>query len=389
MHDAEHMSHLAGKTSARAAPTPSGSDATLVQPETAQPQLRPDSDARALRWAVGLLVLGALLAVAPLWAPMLFAVWGAVLVAPLHRWLVHKIHRRKRAAGLATVLLVTAFLAPLVVATLSLSAGAVELGQRLSESKSGTEALRALVSGGGEPVDLRSLDVQQAINLARRHGTSALGAAKLLFGTITAVVVGAVVFVAGFYELLVNGRRAYDWLLERSPLTRPHHHRLANVVAEVGRGLLIGVGLTAVLQGGAATVGYLFTGVPQPLVLGLVTVFAAFIPSVGAGLVWAPVTLGLTLSGRTGAALAMLAVGLFVSTFDNLLRPMLSRHAQLRLPGLLLFISMLGGLVVFGGFGLFLGPLLVRLASEGLSILKEQQEKDARRQAAGFLTDEA
>lgn len=357
-------------------------DSNSPHPEAVSPQANQTHDWLALRWTVGVLVLGALFAMSPLWAPLLFAAWGAILALPLHGWWMHRIHRRKGAAGVVTVLLVIAFLAPVVLATLSLSAAAVELVQRLSQSKNGTEALTALASGGGgtggEALNLRSLNPQQAIDLARRHGASAMGAAKAVFGTATAMIIGAVVFVAGFYELLVNGRRLYDWLLDRSPLSRPHFHRFGSVFVEVGRGLVIGVGLTALLQGGVATVGYLVTGVPQPLVLGMVTVFASLIPSVGSGLVWVPVTIGLALTGRSGAAAVMLGIGVFVSIIDNLLRPMISRYADLRLPGLVVFVAMLGGMLVFGGFGLFLGPLFVRLAVEGLTILKEQRAELGR-----------
>ncbi len=50
---------------------------------------------------------------------------------------------------------------------------------------------------------------------------------------------------------------------------------------------MVGVGLTALSQGAVATIGYLATGVPQALVLGMLTVFASLIPSVGSALVWA------------------------------------------------------------------------------------------------------
>jgi predicted PurR-regulated permease PerM len=67
----------------------------------------------------------------------------------------------------------------------------------------------------------------------------------------------------------------------------------------------------------------------------------------------------------------MLAVGCVVGVVDNVLRPVLARYGQLRLHGLLLFIAMLGGIAVFGAGGLLLGPLFVRLAVEGLNMLRE------------------
>lgn len=327
----------------------------------------------ALRWLVGGLTLAAAAALVPFWAPLLLAAWFAIIVWPLQQRLTKSLHRPKLSAALLTSVLVLVILLPVVVATLSLSGSAMTLGQRVVESKNGAEALKALSSGDSAGFDLKQLDPGHALNLVRQHGATALGAARKIFGAASVVVLGLVVFVAGFYTFLTEGRAAHGWLLERAPLSHAHFHRLANVFTEVARGLVVGVGLTALSQGAVATIGYLVTGVPQALVLGLLTVFASLIPSVGSALVWVPVTAGLALSGRPGAALAMLVIGLFVSVVDNLLRPLFARYAELRMNSLLLFVAMLGGIVLFGTWGLLLGPLLVRWASEGLSMLREQR----------------
>jgi predicted PurR-regulated permease PerM len=326
----------------------------------------------ALRVLVVVLCLVAALTLAPFWAPLVIAAWTAILARPLHRALARRIHRRKSAAALLTVLLVIVFVTPLLVAVLSLSGAAFELGQRLLAASSGTEALRSLASDGRHPtIDFRHLDLRQLVELARQHGASAMGVAKTLFGAATVVALGGVVFVSAFYTFLFEGPRLHEWLLVHAPLPRGQFQRLSNAFAEVGRGLLIGVGLTALLQGGVATIGYFVCGVPQPLVLGLVTVFASLIPSVGSALVWVPVTVGLAVSGRPAAAVAMLVIGSVVGIADNLVRPALSKHGQLQMHGLLLFAAMLGGVAVFGGAGLMLGPLVVRLAIEGLVMLRE------------------
>jgi predicted PurR-regulated permease PerM len=332
----------------------------------------PSNGRPALGWLVAVLCLAGALALAPFWAPVVLAAWSALIARPLYRGLAQRIRRRKGAAALLTVLLVVAFLAPLAVTVLSLSGAALDLGHRLMESKNGTDALRSLAQGGDtSALDFRKLDTQQLMALLQRHGGGAWSVAKGLFGAASVVVVGVVVFVSAFYTLLLQGERLHEWLLLRSPLSRGHFQRLSNVFEEVGRGLLLGVGLTAVLQGAVATVGYLLCGVPQPLVLGLVTVFASLIPSIGSGLVWAPVALGLLVSGRHGAASVMLGIGLVVSVVDNLVRPLIAKLGQLRLHGLLLFMAMLGGMAVFGAGGLLLGPLVVRLAVEGLTMARE------------------
>jgi predicted PurR-regulated permease PerM len=331
-------------------------------PRTARP---------ALQMVAFALSLGTAVALWPFWVPLVLAAWAAVIARPLQQLVARRIHRRKGVAALLTVLMVIAFLTPLVIVTLSLSGAALNLGQRLLASNSGVEALRTLVANGGESFNLRQLNPDGVIELMRQHGASALSVAKTLFGAATFATVGLVIFVAAFYTFLLHGPQLHEWLVVHSPLKRGQFHRLSSTFVEVGRGLLIGVGLTALLQGAAATVGYLALGVPQPLVLGLVTVFASLIPSIGSALVWLPVAAGLALAGRPGAAVAMLLIGCGVSLVDNVLRPLLTKYGQLHLHGLLIFIAMLGGMAVFGPGGLLLGPLLARLAVEALSMLQE------------------
>ena len=347
----------------------------LPQRDAVDPEVPATSQNNALKWLVGALTLAAAAAFVPFWAPLMLAAWGAIIAWPLQQRLSKALRRPKLSAAVLTALLVFAIVLPIAVATLSLSGSAITLAQRLAESKSGADALKTLSSGdtGGFDFNLKQLDPQHAMELIRKHGATALGAARMIFGAASVAVLGLVIFVAGFYTFLTDGKEARDWLLERSPLSHAHFHRLANVFTEAGRGLVVGVGLTALSQGAAATVGYLVTGVPQALVLGLVTVFASLIPSVGAALVWVPVTAGLALTGRPGAALAMLIIGLFVSVVDNLLRPLFARYAEFRMHSLVLFVAMLGGIVLFGTWGLLLGPLLVRWASEGLTMLREQR----------------
>ncbi len=341
---------------------------------TALKRQRPKWDQSVLVGFVFLVCVVALVALLPFWVPVVLAAWTAVLVRPLHQIFAKRIHRRRGAAALVTVLLVVAFLTPVLVIGLSVAGAGVELGQRLLASKSGTEALRSLaVNGDGVNIDVRTLSVDQVVELGRQHGASAMAMAKVLFGAATVTTLAVVVFVSAFYTFLLEGPRLHEWMLTHVPLERGKFHRFTSVFEEVGRGLLVGVGLTAVLQGVVATVGYFACGVPQPLVLGLATIFASLIPSVGSGLVWAPVALGLLISGRPGAAAAMLGVGCVVALVDNVMRPLLTQFGELRMHGLLLFMAMLGGIAVFGASGILLGPLVVRFAVEGLSMLREAE----------------
>jgi predicted PurR-regulated permease PerM len=114
-----------------------------------------------------------------------------------------------------------------------------------------------------------------------------------------------------------------------------------------------------------------------PSCSGFLTLFVSIIPSVGTALVWVPVAIGLAIQGRTGAAIALVAVGiLVVGTIDNMLRPALARSGHLALPSLVVLGAMLGGFALIGGWGLILGPLVIRLAKESIDLAREERQVD-------------
>ncbi|HMJ13186.1 MAG TPA: AI-2E family transporter, partial [Polyangiaceae bacterium] len=334
--------------------------------------------------AVVLLGIAAFVTFVPLWVPLVMAAWTAILAYPLQQRAARKLGGSHRAASVLTVGFVLLAVIPLTLLGVSLATEGIAQVRRIADSPDATKALLSVVSGGaaapGGPAAPTlpsagnlSVGSEQVMNFMRQHGSSTWRTLSTIAGATATALIGVFVFVLGIYAFLVDGKRTYAWLADHAPLSRPHFHRFANAFAETGRGLFIGVGLTAVGQGALATIAYVVLGLPQAAVLGALTTLAAFIPSAGAALVWAPVTAGLALSGRPAAAVAMLVMGLVISIADNFVRPWLSRHGQLRLPTFVLLISMLGGITMFGTWGLVLGPLLVRLTVEGLNILREQR----------------
>lgn len=346
----------------------------------ARPAERRELQASSFHWMLVLVCAAAAVTLVPLWAPLLLASWMAMVVRPLHTRLMRRVKGSGRAAAVVTVLLVLLSLAPLAIMTLSLVSATADLVQRLQSSGGAREALQTLLSSNGAPrgeslsPDRVQIDAQQVVGFAQRIGGGALNAVTMFFGAATAATIGVFVFVYGFYTFLVDSRRVHAWLMDHSPLERWQTARLSSAYTETGRGLIIGVGLTALFQGAVATLGYLIVGVPQALVLGLVTTFAALIPSVGTGLVWAPLAIGLALAGRMGEAAAVVVLGCVISVADNFVRPYLSRYAKLDLPAFVLFAAMLGGIAMFGAWGLLLGPLFVRLGVEALRIGRERNE---------------
>jgi predicted PurR-regulated permease PerM len=328
------------------------------------------------------LVVAAGLTLIPFWAPLVLAAWVALLARPLLARTARLTRGRHRAAGALVVALVLLLFVPLAAALLSLSSGAVELGQSVARSSGTRSALIAVVSGS-EPTGGEALGVlmspRRLLGLLKEHGAQAMSLLSGIAGVATEAALGLFVFIYAVYVFLVDGASMYAWVEDHAPLEIEHTRRLAAAFRETGRGLLVGVGLTGLTQGLVATAAYVALGVPRAFVLGLLTCIASLLPSIGTGLVWLPIAAGLALAGKTAAAVILALVGLLViGTVDNVLRPFFARFGRLELSSFLLLTSMFGGLALVGAWGLLLGPLAARLAKEALVLAREERLRDER-----------
>jgi len=103
--------------------------------------------------------------------------------------------------------------------------------------------------------------------------------------------------------------------------------------------------------------------------------FFSIVPVVGSSLIWLPATAWLLFNGHWGKALLIVVIcGGIAGLADNIVRPLLLRN-RTRLNDLLLFVSILGGLNVFGLVGLVVGPTVVAAALAILRVYMDHQEE--------------
>jgi len=149
----------------------------------------------------------------------------------------------------------------------------------------------------------------------------------------------------------------------------PHHtRRLMREMRRLGRIVVIGNFGTAVIQGIVAGIGYVIAHMPQPVFFGGMTAVASLVPVFGTMLVWVPAGLVLVFTDHVGAGIFLLVWGsvAVVGVCDYIVRPKLVGRGE-TMSTWLTFVSLFGGLKLFGFVGFLLGPLLVGVS---VSILR-------------------
>ncbi|WP_416718892.1 AI-2E family transporter [Acinetobacter sp. 199] len=138
----------------------------------------------------------------------------------------------------------------------------------------------------------------------------------------------------------------------------PRVHHYLDTISDTTRAVVYGVGLTAIAQALLAGVSYFVAGVPNPMVLTIITFIFALIPF-GPPMAYGAVSLWLFSQGQTIEAIGVMAWGIcIVSTADNVIRPLVISGAT-QIPFLLIMFGVLGGIASFGLIGVFIGPVIL------------------------------
>jgi len=356
-----------------------------VQPEApkaagASPPLRWPARQFVLAVATALGLYLCFLMSIPLLPALAWAAALAVLAWPIYRWIAARV----RKPGLAAALSVLAVTVILVVPSAFV---AVKLGQ---EAQATVERLRAMNEESSLWTRLKESPrlapliawVAKHVDLAAESGrlTQALtgGAAGVARGSFDVAVQALVMLFALFYFF----RDRDSFLAELhalTPLSQSETERLRKRVRDTVAATLYGRLLVAALQGALGGLMFWWLGLPAPLLWGVIMAFLAIIPMLGSFIVWVPAAIYLAATDHWGKAVILTTWGtLVVGLVDHLLYPILVGD-KLRLHPLVVFVSLIGGLVVFGTAGVVLGPVTVSLTDALLELWRRPPEKHLER----------
>ena len=285
---------------------------------------------------------------------------------PLYRWIL--VHMGRQLAAAITLLLLLAgvglpvaiFLTVVATQAVQISQGAqawFQEGGRMDQVHSLLETIPFADSFLPEEDEI----VEQLGEAAGRAGPFLMGAlAAATRGTVRFFLQAFVLLYALFY-FLVDGPALLRRTLHYIPLDPRQKDELLERFVSVTRATLRGSLLIGLIQGGAAGLGFWVAGVPGPAFWGTVMVVLSILPAIGAAIIWIPAVIYLFLTGEVSSAVGLLVwCAVVVSSIDNLLRPrLIGRDA--RMSDLLILISTLGGIVLFGAVGFVVGPIVAAL----------------------------
>lgn len=333
-----------------------------------------------LSWKIAtlfLLTLAVLIACLRMLAPFVPAIVGAVVLAVVtrrpHLWLRAKTGSRTAAASISLLAVTLSIIVPGFLLLQNIGQHLLRAARFIQNGAAEHSISQFLAAHPQIASFLKStswyVTFEQATVHAARFLTSYL--MGLLSNSIAALTQIIIMLFLLFF-LYRDDDSATRFLYRILPLHNEETQRITTRVAGVIRATVLGRFIIAAIQGIVAALTFALLGLPGAAILGMLTAVVAIVPSFGAYVVWLPVAIYLALTAHWIKMAILLVVGsLIISTLDNLLYPVLV-GVQLRQHTVIVFLSLLGGVWLYGVPGLVIGPVLFAIADSLLDIGRQR-----------------
>ena len=193
----------------------------------------------------------------------------------------------------------------------------------------------------------------EQVKTALRH---ILSSGAGMIGTALQFIIG--VFISAFF--LASGEQILRpiKLTMQHLLGRKEGLSLLRATTHAIKGVSIGVMGTALIAAIISWIGLAIAGVNFALVLSALVFFLVLI-QLGPLLVWIPLVIWSAAQGHTGMTIFLIIYGIALLIIDAFLKPILIARSGGKIPFLVMFIGVIGGLAAWGLTGMFKGAIIV------------------------------
>ncbi len=310
----------------------------------------------------------------PFWAIMVLSFLLASLFRPIYVFLCTTGNRRlpvSLASILTCILIVFLVFIPLLLFIGALSGEALSLYQWGRDAGFGPKA-QAFLQENPIVAQLQAYLHDFGLNFEPAQLTATLSSliktgALFLYNQASSWAGNILQFIALFcmmiliiFFLLPDQEKLIAFLIRLSPLPDHEDRLLLAKFEETANALLKGNIICGLIQGIVAGVAFAILDLNSPILWGCVMAVVGFLPIVGIGLVIIiPTALFLIISGSIGTGIFLFIFYIILSfSIESVVKPKLIGD-QVKMHTLLVFLSFMGGLAVYGVLGIIYGPLII------------------------------
>jgi predicted PurR-regulated permease PerM len=318
--------------------------------------------------------------------PFFFAIFWAVLLAavfaPLNERLHQKFKNPNLCAGLTLVAVLISMILPVVIILAMLIGESLEIYNSIhSNGSSWMNSLTGIFNSLSQHPLLARFDLDHQF-ITDKSVELLKAVADFLVKNLSAFTENTVLFFVEFavmlyclFYFLRDGDHLVDIIVHYMPVDERHFNTFISEFLVTAKATLKFTFVIGGIQGALGGLMFYITGIENSLVWGVLMIGLSIVPAIGSAIIWAPAGIIMLFSGRIWQGIAILVCGaVVISSVDNLLRPILLGK-DIQMHPLLIFLSILGGIAVFGFSGFVLGPVIASFFLASWKLLLELSQE--------------
>lgn len=305
----------------------------------------------------------------PFWSILVLSFLLTNLFRPVYMYFARKIPENL-ASVLTCLIIIAIVFIPLIFFIGSLTGEALSLYNWGRDSQVGLK-LQIFLQESEQVVQLQEYLAELGFNfkptliidsftyLAKMGGLMLYNQASAWAANIMEFIFLFCMMILVIFFLLIDLPRLMEYIINLSPLPDDEDRLLLQKFEEIANAILKGNGICGLVQGILGGAVFSILSLNSPILWGCLMAVLAFLPIFGIGLVMIPTAVFLAFNDRLGAGVFLFVFYLVLSfSMEYLVKPKMV-GSQVKMHTLLVFLSIIGGLSVYGVLGIIYGPLIV------------------------------
>lgn len=225
-------------------------------------------------------------------------------------------------------------------------------------------------------VDLNEINLKDSIvNWAQTLSTFLASQVTAVLAGVSNLLMNIFIMLFSMFYFFKDGKSLVEKLGQLSPLPVVYENQLFSKVKDMVKAIVVGVFLTAIVQGIVGGIGFAIVGISSPLFWATAMALFSLVPLIGTSVIWVPAAIILAILGDYWQAVFIIIWGVvFIGSVDNILRPYLIGGKTHTYP-LMTFFVILGGIFTMGFKGIIIGPIILVVLLSFLHIYQTEYYK--------------
>jgi len=327
--------------------------------------------------------------ISPFLAPIAWAIVFSVVFYPVYVFISKYIKVKSIASSMTVLIILVAIIVPITYMSFLLIGELEKLGDYANsggleflrgllarmEASPHFEKLVSLIGDGNMPAP------DQIMESVKKIGSLV---AKILSVRITNIIFAVINFlfmIFTIFFLFIDGPGFLTKVKDYMPFNEDQKSRLATQMKDMIVSTVYGGVIVAIIQGILGGIGFYVIGIEAPVLWGIAMSVMSFVPLLGTLSIWGPASIYLLIQGDYLHGVGLILFGTFViSMVDNILKPLII-GSRTKMPTIVIFFSVLGGIQAFGIIGLIMGPLIMAVFVSVFEIFRHIEDEAALNRA--------